>query len=288
MSGRLRGDAAAVSRHAPATQNETDVTKLLSRTYSVNAQSYKELWAPIIHRFSRSILAELPLSGARQVVDIGAGVGTLLPDLSNAAPDALVVGVDRSEGMIAEGPVDIPRAVMDARQLGFAEHSIDAVIMAFVLFHLDEPILGLLEAARVLRPRGAIGVLTWGQGTGYHALDIWNEELDALGAAPADERFSHHELVNTPDKLRAMLQGAGFVSVRAWTEPFEHRQSVDEFLAHRTGHGASKRRFDSLPADEQRTCIQRVGSRLRALDREDLTDHDEVVFAVAIRPSEGL
>lgn len=277
-----------MTRDVPAAHNEGDVATLLSRTYSANAQSYKELWAPIIHRFSRSILSELRLPGASRVVDVGAGVGTLLPDLRDAAPDALVVGVDRSEGMIAEGPVDFPRAVMDARELGFADSSIDAVIMAFVLFHLDEPTLGLLEAARVLRSGGAIGLLTWGEGPGYLALEIWNDELDALGAPLADERFSHHELVNSPDKVSAILESAGFVTIRAWTQPFEHRQSIDEFLDHRMGHGAGKRRFDSLPAEKRATCIERARSRLRTLSPEDFTDHDVVVLAVATRRPRGL
>lgn len=261
--------------------DQLDVAAILSSTYSATAPSYKLLWAPIIHRFSCMLLDELPVSRAARVVDVGTGVGTLLPDLQEAASKALVIGVDRAAGMIAEAPSNFPRAVMDARRLAFAHQSFDVVAMAFVLFHLEQPQLGLLEAARVLRRGGTIGALTWGTGSGYPALDLWNEQLDALGADPADERLARHDLVDTPAKMRALLERAGFVSIRTWTRPFEHRQSPDEFLAHRTGHGASKRRFDSLDGADKRTCIGRVRSRLRSLPPGDIIDRAEVVFSVA-------
>jgi SAM-dependent methyltransferase len=260
-----------------------DVTTSLSRAYSESATSYKRLWAPVIHEFSRDLLEEIPLSNARRVVDVGAGVGTLLPDLQRAAPKALVVGVDRAEGMIAESAGDIPRAVMDARSLGFSDRSFDVVVMAFVLFHLETPLVGLREAARVLDHGRVIGILTWGGGPGYAALQVWNEELEALGVDLSDEGFAHHELVDDPKKVAELLKRAGFVSIRAWTRPFEHRQSLGEFLTHRTGHGASNRRFHSLTLEDQAICLERVRSRLETLSPKDFIDRDEVVFAVARR-----
>lgn len=265
----------------------TDVAALLSRTYSAGAIAYKALWAPVIRPPSLQLLNELPLSGASRVADVGAGVGTLLLDIQKAAPRAFVVGVDRAEGMIKQGPADFAKAVMDARNLAFEEHSFDVVTMAFVLFHVNEPLSGLIEAARLLRNGGTIGTVTWGKGPSYPALDVWNEQLDAVGAAPVDQRFARHDLVDTPDKMRRLLERSGFVSIRSWTRPFEHRQSINEFLAHRTGHGASKRRLDSLRDSDRGTCIDRVRCRLQTLAPDDFVDRSEVVFAVAATPSDA-
>jgi ubiquinone/menaquinone biosynthesis C-methylase UbiE len=200
-----------------------------------------------------------------------------------AAPSAEVIGADLSLGMILEAPDDFPRAVMDAARLAFEKHSFDVIILAFVLFHLPEPILALKEAARVLRGGGSIGTLTWGTVPGYPALEIWNETLDAAEAAPMDG-LSRHYLVDSPEKMRAMLELADFVSVKTWTRRFEHRQSLEEFLAHRTGHGASRRRLDSLPARVQKTCIETARSRLIELTPEDFTDRSDVVYTVAATP----
>jgi ubiquinone/menaquinone biosynthesis C-methylase UbiE len=84
------------------------------------------------------------------------------PHLDRVAPRALVVGLDRAEGMVALGARDFPLLVGDAAELPFADGSFDAVVMAFMLFHLPRPTAGLAEAWRVLRPGGSVGLLTWG------------------------------------------------------------------------------------------------------------------------------
>jgi ubiquinone/menaquinone biosynthesis C-methylase UbiE len=126
----------------------------IARHYSSEAEAYRDLWAPVLVDLARWLLDELPLEHARRVLDLGCGVGALLPHLHKVAPRALIVGLDRTEAMVALGPQDSPLLVGDAAELPFADGSFDAVVMAFMLFHLPRPIAGLAEAWRVLKPAG--------------------------------------------------------------------------------------------------------------------------------------
>ena len=88
--------------------------------------------------------------------------------------------------------------------------SYDVVVMAFMLFHVSQPEAVLRDVRRVLRPGGAVGLTTWGQDAVVPALEIWNEELDRHGVPPADPFIARHELMDSPDKLRALLGNAGY------------------------------------------------------------------------------
>ncbi len=91
-------------------------TEKLTDRYNREAHAYRELWAPVLRSAGRSLLQELAHTPVQRILDVGTGVGTLLPDLRAAFPDAFVLGVDRAHGMIALAPEEFPRAVMDARQ----------------------------------------------------------------------------------------------------------------------------------------------------------------------------
>ena len=47
-----------------------------------------------------------------RAVDVGAGVGALWPDVRSAFPDARVLGVDRSAGMLRLAPAATPREIV--------------------------------------------------------------------------------------------------------------------------------------------------------------------------------
>ena len=159
----------------------------IARHYSSEAEAYRDLWAPVLVELARWLLDEFPLEEARRVLDLGCGVGALLPHLHKVAPRARIVGLDRAEGMVALGPRDFPLLVGDAAELPFADGSFDAVVMAFMLFHLPRPTAGLAEAWRVLKPGGWIGLLTWGEERESRARSQWVEELDAEDATEFTE-----------------------------------------------------------------------------------------------------
>lgn len=254
----------------------------LTSRYDREARAYRELWAPILRTAGLLLLEQLGGEPVRRVVDVGSGVGTLLPYLATAFPGAAVIGVDRSRGMIALVPRSFDRAVMDAQRLAIASGSVDRVSMAFMLFHLDSPIAGLRESRRVLRDGGRLGTVTWGAELDSAASRVWAECLNAHGAlSPEPDAQARHELVDTPEKVEALLYEAGFSSARSWAEDLVHTIDAELLISLRTSLGVSKRRFDSLAPGAQEACAADARRQMRSLSPEDFVARGRVIYAVA-------
>ena len=257
--------------------------RTVAQCYSSDAEAYEKTWAPVLRPHGCRLLDSLPLHDAGRVLEAGAGVGALLPDIRERAPSAVVVAADCAHGMLARAPGDFPRAVTDLNHLGFAPATFDVVIMAFVLFHVQDPLQALREARRVLRRAGAVGAITWDGEPRFPAQRVWVEELDSHGAAAIDLSFINHDPVGSPAKVRALLEAAGFAVVRAWTAPFDHEYGMEEFVTIRTTRGIHRRRFESLDEGRRMLFLHRVRERLQALRRSDFVDRSAMIYAAATR-----
>jgi SAM-dependent methyltransferase len=270
--------------------SNTQPAKLLASLYSASAREYATLWGPVIQPMGERLVAAMPLAGASTVLDLGAGTGALLAALHAMAPGALVIGADRAAGMlqVARGSAPrVPLVAMDLEQLGLRSEVADAALLAFVLFLLPDPALGLSEIRRVLRPGGIVGLTTWGRGQELPGAAIWTRELDARGAAPdlKPEAVKQDARMDTPDKLGDLLEAAGLVPGRIWVERPQRRWTGPELVRLGAEYGASKRRLDSLDPHRRQACLARVRHELGALESEELVYHPEVIFAVARRVS---
>jgi ubiquinone/menaquinone biosynthesis C-methylase UbiE len=259
----------------------TDSVRVLADHYSGSAGAYQRLWAEVIKPVSRQLVGRLPLAGAGLVLDVGAGVGTLLPLLQETAVRATVVGMDRSVGMIGRAPTAFPRVVGDAASLPFADGAVDVAVLAFMIFHLPDPVAGLRAVRRVLTKNGTVGVATWGPETSVPAIEIWHDELDRHGAPPDTPLVTNHEQVNTPDKLAGLLRDVGFTGVTTESVPWEFRPAPERFVEQHIRLGHTSRRLAGLPPEAQEEFVRAIRRRLGTLGPEGFVHERLTVIGIA-------
>lgn len=108
----------------------------------------------------------------------------------------------------------------DALRLPFADATFDAVTIAFGIRNLDDPVAGLREMARVVRPGGRVVVLEFGQPTGlfgraYRAYA--RHVMPRVGGLVTGARAAYEYLPRTAAQFPA---GAAFLRLMDESDAF--------------------------------------------------------------------
>jgi ArsR family transcriptional regulator len=112
-----------------------------------------------------ALLAHLPASPIGRLLDIGTGTGRLLEVL--APRIAAGIGIDASRAMLALARTRLSKPglghcavrLADMYRLPLPDAAFDVVVLQMVLHYAEDPASALAEAARVLRPGGALVVV---------------------------------------------------------------------------------------------------------------------------------
>jgi SAM-dependent methyltransferase len=242
-----------------------------------------EVWAvgdayeEYVGRWSRLVAVQflrwLSVVGAQVWLDVGCGTGALAATiLAGAAPDA-VVGVDASEGLVANARdrIDDRRAtfqVGDAQSLALPGGYFDAVVSGLALNFVPDPDQALAEFVRVARPDGVVAAYVWDYAEGMAMLRyFWNavKELDPA-AARLDEgrRFR----LCGPGPLRELWTAAGLdqVVVRAIEVPTVFVDFDDYWRPFLGGQGPAPGYVMSLTEEHRRDLRELLRVRLPSFE----------------------
>jgi len=133
----------------------------VAKAYGRWAPIYDLVFGKVFDQGRQSTIAEADRIGGR-ILDVGVGTGLSLSDYSRTTK---LCGVDISEPMLRKAQqrmramrlsnVEI-LAVMDAKNLAFADSFFDAVVAQYVITAVPDPEATLDDFVRVLRPGGEL------------------------------------------------------------------------------------------------------------------------------------
>ena len=171
---------------------------------------------------------ETRLKEGNTAIDVACGSGKLTAELGRLAlPKGRVVGLDFSPQMLEIARREYPMLEFvegDALAIPFDDRTFDASTIAFGLRNLADPVRGLREMVRVLKPGGRAVVLEFVHpprgpiGMGYRLY--LKTLLPAIGGAISGDPSAYQYLSDTidsyrtPEELRDMAIAAGWLDLR--------------------------------------------------------------------------
>jgi ubiquinone/menaquinone biosynthesis C-methylase UbiE len=287
--------AGGVTVERPAIEALTSTQALYDRI----APGYHRWWAPVIKPAALHLLDLVaPVvddRGNAILVDVGAGTGPLARAAVARWPRVKAIAVDPSGGMLdlgrAEAETTLDRSALPrlswvtgvAERLPVEDGSADVVVSSFVFQYLRSRAAALREAHRILRPGGAVAVVTWlDNDMQFVPWRLLGELLDELHIPrpPSAETALFRSLPSAATLLRR----AGFRAVRAISGLVEHQWTLDAFM-HCAWEAEELELLDSLDDDTRGRLDRLWRERLARLPENELRYRDLVAYVMGERPS---
>ncbi len=181
------------------------------------------------HHWRKRLVRAAQASEGMNVLDCATGTGDLAFAFKRVVgPSGRVSGIDFSPRMIAlaetkdeKGKYSVDFMVGDMLALPFSNDSFDIASIAFGIRNVDDPVAGLTEMARVVRPGGRVAVLEFGQPDGalFSRLYRWysNRVIPTIGGWITGTPASYRYLT---DSSSAFPAGERFVDLMQKTGAF--------------------------------------------------------------------
>jgi ubiquinone/menaquinone biosynthesis C-methylase UbiE len=235
------------------------------------AAEYDRAFAHVTAHFMPFLLRAAHLAPGMRVLDIATGTGlSAEAALAAVGPAGDVTAADLSVAMAEKARERLGKAtnvsvsVDDGQALSFSDASFDAVLCNLGLMFFPDPVRGLSEFRRVLRPGGrvAVSVNTVVERSYNHQINV----IIARHVPSLAEAVARTFALGEASRLQSLFSDAGFVDIE--TDTVKHTFVLPSFDAYygpfERGGASTGQALAALPEEIRRAVREEV--------RRDLAD----------------
>src|SRR5262245_59386211 len=229
------------------------------------AAEYDRAFAHVTAYFMPFLLRAAHVARGMGILDIATGTGlSAEAALAAVGPKGYVMAADVSPAMVGKARERLSRApnasvsVEDGQALLFSDESFDALLCNLGLMFFPDPVRGLSEFRRVLRPgrRAAVSVNTVVERSYNHQINV----IIGRHVPSLTEAVTRTFALGEASRLQSLFGEAGFVDVETHTET--HTFVLPSFDAYygpfERGGGSTGQALAALPDEIRRAVREEV------------------------------
>lgn len=201
-------------------RNDDAMRERMQADWAKRAQAYADYAVAKNRPYAKRLVSLVAPRAGERVVDIAAGPGVVAVEAARAMGGGSVLATDLSPAWAPfvaaaarDADVTVEFRTMPGERLDLPDRSVDVVTCEFGLMFMPEPVDGLREMRRVLKPGGRLGVSVWSTGDRV-AHFIAMRALDVIAPpGPGEERGLSPLRLGEPGLIERLVADASFVDV---------------------------------------------------------------------------
>lgn len=237
-----------------------------------------DVWLPYLEPAGTAMLKLIQAQPGQRVLDIASGTGEPALTLAERIADVTIIGTDAAAGMVnvaqakvsKRGLKNIEFVTMPGDHLAFGDASFDALLCRFGIMFFDDPLSGLKEMHRVLKPGGRFAFAVWHTA---QTMPVMRWSHQAFKGKLAAELLPPLEIVTrfgAPGVFEKLLHDAGFRDIRVSQETLNYRfDSFDHYWQLVEASDILKMQFDALPPEQRANVKDEVAQFAHEFTRDD-------------------